>query len=334
MSFVFSPIGNGTQFFTPGGLPLSGGFLNTYLAGTTTPTPTWTTSAGNIANTNPIQLGSDGRPPAEIWLSSTVAYKFVLTDSLNNIIVTYDNISGIVNSPTSIWVSSGVTPTFISATQFSVPGNLTALFVPGIRIRYTIASTQFYGSVTSSVFSTLTTVSILADSTPLTSSLNAVDVSQLAPNASAVQTTVAQTTNFQTGATFGNALQTGNTILDWYEENPFTPVLSVSGGTPTATIAGSFTRVGRLVFIDISLSVQSWNGAAGAINIFGLPYVAGNDGMIGGYYGGGSSASINFFGLIRSGTTTINVSRLTGAALLVSDASVVWTMNLSGFYRV
>lgn len=98
MSVNLSPIGNGFQFFTTLGVPLSGGFIYTYQAGTTTPLSTYTTSAGTIANTNPITLGPDGRPPQEIWLTSGSNYKFVLADSSNVVIATYDNLYGILGS--------------------------------------------------------------------------------------------------------------------------------------------------------------------------------------------------------------------------------------------
>src|SRR6202007_315865 len=91
---VFSPIFNAWQGFTSGGIPLSGGKINAYLAGTSTPHNTYTTVVGNVANSNPIVLQSDGRPPFEIWLETGIAYKFVLTDSLGLNPITYDNISG------------------------------------------------------------------------------------------------------------------------------------------------------------------------------------------------------------------------------------------------
>lgn len=102
MSVNLSPIGNGFQFFTTTGLPLNGGFIYTYQAGSSTPLSTFTTSTGNIANANPIVLGTDGRPPQEIWLTSGYSYKFVLTDSNNVIIATYDNIYGILGSAPSV----------------------------------------------------------------------------------------------------------------------------------------------------------------------------------------------------------------------------------------
>lgn len=95
MAFLLSPIGNGAQFFTTTGLPLAGGYIYTYQAGSTTPLLTYTDSSGAVANSNPIQLGTDGRPPQEIWLNSGYSYKFVLTTSANTQIATYDNIYGI-----------------------------------------------------------------------------------------------------------------------------------------------------------------------------------------------------------------------------------------------
>jgi hypothetical protein len=92
---AFSPIGNGVSFLGLSLVLLNGGFINTYQAGTTTPLATYTTNAGNVANSNPIVLNSDGRAPQEIWLIQGSAYKFVVSDALSNVIATYDNISGI-----------------------------------------------------------------------------------------------------------------------------------------------------------------------------------------------------------------------------------------------
>jgi hypothetical protein len=98
MAVNLSPVGGAAaQFFTNSGDVLTGGKLNTYLAGTTTPATTYTTSAGNVPRTNPIVLDAAGRVPGggEIWLTQGVVYKFTLTDSSNVLIATYDNISGI-----------------------------------------------------------------------------------------------------------------------------------------------------------------------------------------------------------------------------------------------
>jgi len=87
--------GVGWQFFDNDGVPLAGGLIYTYEAGTTTPQITYTTSAGTVAHPNPIVLNSAGRVPGgEIWLLMGSNYKFVLQTSAAVTIATYDNIFG------------------------------------------------------------------------------------------------------------------------------------------------------------------------------------------------------------------------------------------------
>lgn len=88
--------GAGQQFFDNNGVPLTGGKLYSYAAGTTTPQATYTSSSGSTAHANPIILDSAGRVPSgEIWLTANVSYKFALYTSVNVLIATYDNIDGI-----------------------------------------------------------------------------------------------------------------------------------------------------------------------------------------------------------------------------------------------
>ena len=86
--------GAGTQFFDNNGVPLAGGLLSTYAAGTTTPAYTYTTNAGTVQNPLTIVLDASGRVPNEIWLISGSTYKFTLTDANANLIFTKDNIPG------------------------------------------------------------------------------------------------------------------------------------------------------------------------------------------------------------------------------------------------
>jgi hypothetical protein len=97
MAVNLSPVGGvAAQFFDNNGVILSGGKLYTYLAGTTTPATTYTSSNGATAHTNPIILDSAGRVPSgEIWLTENTVYKFLLKTSADVLIGTYDNISGI-----------------------------------------------------------------------------------------------------------------------------------------------------------------------------------------------------------------------------------------------
>ena|ERR1022692_1745720 len=84
--------------FDANGVPLAGGLLNTYAAGTTTPLPTYTDETGATPNTNPVVLDSAGR--ANVWMGPS-NYKFVLTDSLSNLIYTEDNVQSIANKITT-----------------------------------------------------------------------------------------------------------------------------------------------------------------------------------------------------------------------------------------
>jgi len=102
MAVNLSPIGNGQQFFDNNGIPLNGGLLYTYQAGSTTPLTTYTDINGTIANANPVVLDSAGRSSNEIWLTYGLNYKFVLKTSAGVTIGTYDNIYGIVGVQTSV----------------------------------------------------------------------------------------------------------------------------------------------------------------------------------------------------------------------------------------
>ncbi len=84
--------GVGAQLFNDNGVPLAGGKIYTYSAGTTTPLATYTSFTGLIAHTNPIVLDASGRVN-EIWLTEGLSYKFVVEDSAGTLIGTYDNIN-------------------------------------------------------------------------------------------------------------------------------------------------------------------------------------------------------------------------------------------------
>lgn len=78
------------QGFDSAGVPLSGGKLWTYAAGTLTPLATYTTQSGGIENSNPVTLDSAGRAP--VWLSSS-SYRMILKSSAGSTITDDDNIS-------------------------------------------------------------------------------------------------------------------------------------------------------------------------------------------------------------------------------------------------
>jgi hypothetical protein len=88
--------GAGQQFFSDSGVPLAGGKLYSYVAGTTTPQATYTSASGSTAHSNPIVLNSAGRvATGEIWLTAGSNYKFALYTSADVLITTWDNITSI-----------------------------------------------------------------------------------------------------------------------------------------------------------------------------------------------------------------------------------------------
>ncbi|MGI9158926.1 MAG: hypothetical protein ACR2K1_04155 [Saprospiraceae bacterium] len=96
MTVKLSPLsGAGWQFFDENGVPLAGGLLYVYEAGSTTPADTYTSAAEDTFNTNPIELDAAGRVPNEVWLPTGAAYKFALADANDVPIGEWDDISGI-----------------------------------------------------------------------------------------------------------------------------------------------------------------------------------------------------------------------------------------------
>ena len=83
------------QFFDDNGNPLSGGLIDTYIAGSTTPINTYTDITLTTIHTNPIVLNTRGE--TTIFLDPTVAYKFVLRNPLpdGSEIWTQDNITAL-----------------------------------------------------------------------------------------------------------------------------------------------------------------------------------------------------------------------------------------------
>ena len=146
MSVFLSPIGGaGWQFFNNDGTVLAGGTLNTYIAGSSTPKTTYTTSAGNIAHANPIILDSAGRVPGgEIWLTLGL-YKFVITTSTNVLIGTYDNINGVGATEYQIQNFTGTgSQTAFTLSSSSFGENYTFVYINGVyqnKNTYTVSGT-------------------------------------------------------------------------------------------------------------------------------------------------------------------------------------------------
>ena len=141
MAVNLSPVGGvAAQFFDNNGVPLAGGKLYTYAAGTTTPATAYTSSQGVTAWSNPIILNSAGRVSGsgEIWITDGILYKFVLETSTGVLIATYDNISGInssfvafTNQQEIVTATAGQT-VFNLGISYQLGTNSLSVFVDGV----------------------------------------------------------------------------------------------------------------------------------------------------------------------------------------------------------
>jgi hypothetical protein len=173
------------QFFDSSGNPASGAYLFFYAANSSTKQNTYNSSTGGVANSNPITLNSRGEPGVEVWGTVGQTYKIILAPSTDadppvSPIWTEDNIAPINDTTSSVdeWVDSGLTPTFIGVSSFSFAGDQTTRYTIGDRLKFTVTAGTVYGRITSSAFTTLTTVTLQMDgSQALDSGLSAVAVS-------------------------------------------------------------------------------------------------------------------------------------------------------------
>lgn len=325
--------GVGWQGFDSNGVPLNAGFINTYAAGSSTPLATYTTVLGTVANSNPIVLNADGRPPQEIWLLSGNSYKFVLTDSLSNIIDTYDNITGINDvsaSTLSEWIALG-TPTFLSTTSFSLAGNQTSILKAGRRLQSTNTGGTIYSNVATAVFTTLTTVTVTNDSGVLDSGLSAVNYGLLG-------------TIDPSMPPYVDAQPILQNISDVTKLAKFSLSSLTTGATRTYTLQDSNdTLVGRAT--TDTLTNKTISAASNTLNTvtLGTPTTASTTAVT--FTGIPSTAKriiINFFGISTNGTSPI-IIRLgdsggietggyLGATMSGGAATMATNNNTDGFY--
>lgn len=109
---TLSPVAR-QQFFDSSGIPLAGGLLYTYAAGTSTPLATYSDSGLVTPNANPIVLDSGGW--ATIYLSAT-SYKYLLKTSAGVTVWTQDNVQSVGAGQTS-----GLGEIFVFGGDFTSP---------------------------------------------------------------------------------------------------------------------------------------------------------------------------------------------------------------------
>lgn len=357
-----SPIGNGYSFLI-NGAPANGAKLFIYTAGSTTKATTYSDSAGTVPNTNPIVLNARGESANAIWINAGT-YKFVLAPSTDSDppvspVWTIDNVVGINDTSTAVteWVA-GPTPTYVSATQFTLVGDQTVLFHVNRRMKLTVGAGTVYEKITAVAYTTLTTVTL--NSGVLDSGLSAVEYSRLsATNPSvpgnyvnlvtgdaryaALAGTTAQP--FATANLAFPAVQVPSAnvnTLDDYEEGTWTPFFTFSGSNAGAIHSfqiGEYIKVGKLVTVFAKCIFSAKGSSVGQLTLEGFPFTnissASNACVIypqnitysGSIYCELISSAINakFWQMSEAGTVTsitnVNCSDTTGVCLTVSYVS-------------
>jgi hypothetical protein len=113
-----------------GGLPLPGGKLFTFIAGTSTPQATYTDSTQTQQNQNPIIMDANGQ--ADVWLVVGQTYKLRLTDFFGNQIWVVDQVQGGISAQAVGQLLYPQTPTEVTAAV--LPSNF--LYPAGNILRY------------------------------------------------------------------------------------------------------------------------------------------------------------------------------------------------------
>ncbi len=211
------------QFFTAGGIPLVGGKLYTYAAGTTTLLATYTDATGAQFNSNPITLNSRGE--AAVWLSNVAAYKFKLTDATDVEIWTADNIEG------SIGAADLAASTGSSLIGYITAGSGAVATTVQTKLRESVSVQDFGADPTGALDATAAINNALAaskcvsfgdagDTYTISGTLNVQTGSTLIFNGATVTQTVNQTPMFDVRSTTGVTISGGNFVGK--AESPFT----------------------------------------------------------------------------------------------------------------
>lgn len=226
-----SPIFTG---FDLSGNPVGGGRLETYVAGTATPKPTYPSYADALAGTapngNPVILDAAGR--AQVWCQTPGLYKFVLKDSTGGTVHwtvdSYNPALATASPAITEWVPEPGTVVYVSATQFSISGvDRTSIYTVGRRVKATVTAGTVYGTVTATSFSTNTSVTIEPDSTGLDSGLSAVaygfnaytNPSYMDPRTSFTANKNGNQTGFAAGVKVANWTMVKDALTEWDNTN-------------------------------------------------------------------------------------------------------------------
>jgi hypothetical protein len=240
MTVLFSPFGN-SQYLDNNGAPAVGYTVESYAAGSSTALATYTDSTGATPNAASVTLNAAGLNPAgQFWLTSGLAYKFIVKDADGATVQTVNGVTG-VNDPAVIstadqWLAYAGTPTYISATSFSVVGDQTSTYQIGRRVKTTNTAGTIHSTITNSSFGAgITTVTVANDSGTLDSGLSAVSCGLISATSSSLPAQAWSNVAASRAINTQYTNTTGRTI---------TALASVAGAVNNSTLSLSWTVAG------------------------------------------------------------------------------------------
>ena len=151
---------------------------------------------------------------------------------------------------------------------------------------------------------------------------------------------------FTTGAYLGGGIAAAN-LLDDYEEGTFTPALEFGDATTDITYdnrSGRYTKIGNVVFFNISLKLTSNGTATGTATISGLPFTSIGTPDNGWTLGTWSSITMNTAGNFYTPTLYLSIgtemtfyesgSGVSATAMTDADFADTAEFRVSGHYYV
>jgi hypothetical protein len=236
------------------------------------------------------------RDPSSIIATATGLLGEVFFDTTRNTLVCQDGATpggfplAHFSDVTNQWISSGVTPSFISSNSFSLAGNQAAEFHVGRRSQFMTTAGPVYGTITASVFTTLTTVTMQMDGTQvLDSGLSITNLSILRADHFAVSGVLIKRTIITAAGVSTFTKQPGTNLLEvQVQAGGGAGAGSQSTGVGLSSVSGSGAAGGFRRKRIVSPAATYTNGGTGGASSFGIVVSA-----VGGTGGQPSAASSN-----------------------------------------
>lgn len=355
---AISPVFNDAQLTDNQGNPLAGGKLFTYAAGSNSDEQTtFTTQAGNVANSNPIVLDSSGRLPEQVWLADGFAYNLVLTQADGTTVLrAIDNVRGSYPAfsttlGTLIWNPAATAPVYVDNQQFYLTGDQTLPFVHGNRVQWMYEDGSYgYGtsvSATYDVDTDRTYVILVLDNVNFSNVVTSVAWSSaVVDNVIVDAGAVGYTSTFTyAGSNVGTELQYITSLVT--RNNTVWDAIN-SGEGINVTITPGFATLDTSVVLKVKFDYAS-SGVALSINVGNLglvplmQYGSGGTpinpaiavGMVSEIaYDGTQFIILNPLPSVQAGTIVWFSSQTVPSGWLICDGSYVSTTDYAALYNI